>query len=137
MLIKFSIFFLSLYFILCINKENPANSASIISPSMVRDGNLLTSKCTNLKISLLILTAQCVNNNQEKINSSINLRNCLKNNEGSLSLSDGRDDGLYIKSCRIEGNNLSCECQQMNCAWRECKKNLDEIFTVINGEIKC
>jgi hypothetical protein len=118
-------------------KQTPIYSVGLVSPPITRLGDPLTTSCINIDIAGTELTAQCNKNNGELVNANFNFKNCLKNYDGSLSIFDGRNEELFMKPCRVNGSDVACICQQINGSWHPCSKKLDEIFTVINGEIRC
>ena len=97
--------------------------------------------CKNIKIiSNRYLQALC-----EGIDSSIDLNNCLANNEGVLT---HQKNGLFSKNCsrckinypywenKIQPVNLECECYNKNIKEKKTNINLED-FLEFNNELKC
>ncbi len=100
-------------------------------------GDTFSSSCSRPRVSGFTLSASCSDSSGNRRNASLSFANCLKNYDGNLSRFDGRADELFTRKCYSSGMRLVCECQQPTGGWRKCSINFDDIFTAINGELRC
>jgi hypothetical protein len=111
----------------------------LVPPPSGGAGDKFSKKCQNPKIDGFLLTAKCRDNSNNTVNSSKDFSNCIKNYDGNLRLYDGRDSELYSYDCDLNPaeTRIRCKCQQPTGGFKSCYIKLDDVFKVVNGELKC
>jgi hypothetical protein len=111
----------------------------LVSPPSGVAGDKFSKKCKNPVIDGFLLTAKCQNNSNNTVNASVNFSNCIKNYDGNLRIFDGRDKELYTEDCDINNaeTKIVCKCQQPSGGNKTCSIKLNDVFKVVNGELKC
>ena len=124
--------FLSMTFIALCSAQAPINTLVTPPPNNVCLCDRFFSRCSNPTLNGNFLLANCAGKSK-----SARYTNCIKNYDGTLSPFDGRNKELFSRNCRIQGANFRCQCQQANGTFRPCSINLDRIFFVRYGLLRC
>jgi hypothetical protein len=95
--------------------------------------------CRSPEIDGFLFTAKCKNSSGDIINASVNFSNCIKNYDGNLRIFDGRDSLLYAKFCDVNSDEkkIVCKCEQPGGGFKKCDIKLNDVFRVVNGQLKC
>merc|ERR1711957_161839 len=105
-------------------------SVNLALAKRAKTGNVSLTFCKNYKLSGSRLSAQCLARDQSFMNTSVNLSNCVTNNNGNLERG-----GAYDRSCN-SCTTLKCSCKRRNGQRHTSNVDLDRFMTNNNGKFK-
>lgn len=109
-------------------------SVNLALAKRAKTGNISLTSCKNYKLSGSRISAQCPARDKSFINTSVNLSNCVTNNNGNLQRGGAYDRSC--DSCSFSGTTLKCRCKRMNGQHHQTNVNLDGFMTNNNGTFK-
>lgn len=91
--------------------------------------------CSNLSLSGSMLNATCRTRNGRNSSTSLDLNNCVTNNNGNLERGVNFFNTCY--GCNLNGATLSCRCRRRNGTSRDTSLNLGSFISNTNGFLTC
>ncbi|KAL4077904.1 Cyanovirin-N [Scleroderma citrinum] len=94
-----------------------------------------SESCTNYGLDGTELDASCRRDDGSYNPTSINLDNCIGNNNGVLVC--GGDYSASCSGCSMSGTTLDCTCREDSGTEHGTSVNLDDCVTNNNGNLSC
>ncbi|KAJ7468159.1 hypothetical protein FB451DRAFT_1560635 [Mycena latifolia] len=129
----------------CITLPDTANDANrTVTPAVESNSRFLTS-CDSMIFDGRYLQGRCLNLINNYVNASIDLDNCITNNNGNLACAPFPGAGGYRASCaechatiRISSAILECQCYQSGkVTLQNTKYDLNQCIGNYNGLLNC
>merc|ERR1712160_41422 len=109
-------------------------SVNLALAKRAKTGNVSLTFCKNYKLSGSRLSAQCLARDQSFMNASVNLSNCVTNNNGNLERGGAYDRSC--NSCSFSDTSLKCSCKRRNGNRHTTTTDHDRFMTNNNGKFK-
>lgn len=110
-------------------------SAEIKSFMKMKNG--FADTCIYITFNGTTLNAQCKNRDGVNQGSRLDLNQCITNDNGALKFRNNGQFGKSCQNCKLNGNDLSCECKDIGGTFRNASINLNEGITNNNANLTC